>query len=73
MGCEYALSGERLARAEALQQKAKEQGFPAKNCQYCHVFSVRENKVTRFQQYADTAQLQDVQGVRLAGTKAATS
>ena len=36
------------------------------DCQYCHVFTVRENKVTKFQQYMDTAHLQDVMGTRMA-------
>ena len=33
--------------------------------QFCHVFKVREGKVTSFQQYMDTAQMQEVMGARL--------
>jgi ketosteroid isomerase-like protein len=32
--------------------------------QVCHVWDVRDGRVTRFQQYVDTAKLQDVMGVR---------
>jgi uncharacterized protein len=32
--------------------------------QACHVWDVRDGKVTRFQQYVDTAKLQDVMGAR---------
>ena len=32
--------------------------------QVCHVWDVKDGKVTRFQQYVDTAKLQDVMGVR---------
>ena len=32
--------------------------------QVCHVWDVKEGKVTRFQQYVDTAKLQDVMRVR---------
>ncbi|MBM4188779.1 MAG: nuclear transport factor 2 family protein [Gemmatimonadetes bacterium] len=32
--------------------------------QVCHVWDVKGGKVTRFQQYADTAKLQDVMGAR---------
>jgi ketosteroid isomerase-like protein len=34
------------------------------DAQVCHVWTTREGKVIRFQQYVDTAQLQDVQGAR---------
>ena len=33
------------------------------DAQVCHVWEVKDGKVTRFQQYVDTAQLQDVMGV----------
>jgi len=36
------------------------------NPQVCHVWSVRNGKVTKFQQYMDTAHLQDVMGTRMA-------
>ena len=36
------------------------------NPQVCHVWSVRNDKVTKFQQYMDTAHLQDVMGTRVA-------
>ncbi len=36
------------------------------NPQVCHVWTVRHGKLTKFQQYVDTAQLQDVMGVRLS-------
>jgi uncharacterized protein len=32
--------------------------------QVCHVWDVKDGKVTRFQQYIDTAKLQDVMGTR---------
>jgi ketosteroid isomerase-like protein len=32
--------------------------------QFCHVFKIRDGKVTSFQQFVDTAQLQDVMGAR---------
>lgn len=32
--------------------------------QVCHVWDVKDGKVTRFQQYVDTAKLQDVMGAR---------
>jgi ketosteroid isomerase-like protein len=35
------------------------------NLQVCHVWTVRNGKLAKFQQYADTAQLQDVMGARL--------
>jgi ketosteroid isomerase-like protein len=35
------------------------------DAQFCHVFKVREGKVTSFQQYMDTAQMQGVMGARL--------
>jgi uncharacterized protein len=34
------------------------------DAQLCHVWKLRNGKVTSFQQYVDTAQLQDVMGVR---------
>ncbi len=34
------------------------------DAQVCHIWKIRDGKVTSFQQYADTAQLQDVQGAR---------
>ena len=34
------------------------------DCQACHVWDVKDGKVTRFQQYVDTAKLQDVVGAR---------
>lgn len=34
------------------------------DAQACHVWNVRDGKVTRFQQYADTAKLQDVMDAR---------
>jgi hypothetical protein len=35
------------------------------DCQICHVWTVGEGKITRFQQYVDTAQMQQVMGVRI--------
>jgi ketosteroid isomerase-like protein len=32
--------------------------------QFCHVWDVKDGKVIRFQQYVDTAKLQDVMGAR---------
>jgi ketosteroid isomerase-like protein len=34
------------------------------DAQVCHVWDVKDGKVTRFQQYMDTAKLQDAMGVR---------
>lgn len=34
------------------------------DCQVCHIFGVRDGKLTSFQQFVDTAQLQDVMGAR---------
>ena len=34
------------------------------DAQVCHVWRVRNGKLSRFQQYIDTAQLQDVMGAR---------
>ena len=34
------------------------------DAQVCHVFHVRDGKMTSFQQYVDTGQLQDVMGAR---------
>ena len=36
------------------------------NPQVCHVWTVRHGKLAKFQQYVDTAQLQDVMGVRVS-------
>lgn len=33
------------------------------DCQVCHVWTVEDGKITKFQQYVDTAQMQDVTGV----------
>ena len=32
------------------------------DAQYCHVFTIRDGKLINFQQFVDTAQLQDVMG-----------
>jgi ketosteroid isomerase-like protein len=32
--------------------------------QVCHIWDIKDGKVTRFQQYADTAKLRDVMGVK---------
>ena len=32
--------------------------------QFCHVWGVKDGKLTRFQQYVDTAKLWDVMGIR---------
>jgi hypothetical protein len=32
------------------------------DCQFCHVWTLDDGKVTKFQQYTDTAQFQDVMG-----------
>ena len=34
------------------------------DAQVCHVFRIRDGKLTSFQQFVDTAQLQDVMGAR---------
>jgi ketosteroid isomerase-like protein len=34
------------------------------DAQVCHVWDVKDGKITRFQQYVDTAQVQDVMGAR---------
>ena len=34
------------------------------DAQVCHVWKIRDGKVASFQQYVDTAQLQDVEGTR---------
>jgi len=34
------------------------------NAQVCHVWKINDGKVTSFQQFADTGQLQDVMGAR---------
>ena len=36
------------------------------NPQVCHVWTVLHGKLAKFQQYVDTAQLQDVMGARLS-------
>jgi ketosteroid isomerase-like protein len=36
------------------------------NPQVCHVWKVRNGKLVKFQQYVDTAQLQDVMGARVS-------
>ncbi len=33
------------------------------DCQVCHVWTVENGKITKFQQYVDTAKMQDVMGV----------
>jgi ketosteroid isomerase-like protein len=33
------------------------------DAQYCHVFTMRDGKLVHFQQFVDTAQLQDVMGI----------
>jgi len=37
----------------------------ALDVQVCHVWTLRDGKITKFQQYVDTAKLQDVMGERL--------
>ena len=34
------------------------------DAQYCHVFKIRNGKLTSFQQFVDTAQMQEVMGAR---------
>lgn len=34
------------------------------DAQACHIWKLRDGKITSFQQYMDTAQLQDVEGTR---------
>ena len=34
------------------------------DAQFCHVWTVKGGKITKFQQYVDTAKLQDVMGAR---------
>lgn len=34
------------------------------DAQVCHIWDVKDGKVTKFQQYVDTARLQDVMGAR---------
>lgn len=36
------------------------------DAQVCHIWDVRDGKLTRFQQYLDTAKFQDVMGARAA-------
>jgi ketosteroid isomerase-like protein len=46
----------------------------ALNTQACHVWKLHDGKITSFQQYVDTAQLQDVMGARTpAGERAAAA
>lgn len=33
--------------------------------QFCHVWSLKDGRITKFQQYVDTATLQDVMGARV--------
>jgi hypothetical protein len=33
------------------------------DCQVCHVWTVEDGNITKFQQYVDTAKMQDVMGV----------
>lgn len=37
----------------------------ALDCQVCHVWTVEDGKITKFQQYVDTAQMQDVMGAQV--------
>jgi ketosteroid isomerase-like protein len=37
------------------------------DAQVCHVWKLRDGRVTSFQQYVDTAQLQEVMGARVSG------
>lgn len=34
------------------------------DAQFCHVFEIKDGKLMRFQQYIDTAKIQDVMGAR---------
>lgn len=34
------------------------------DAQFCHVWTVQDGRITKFQQYTDTAKFQDVMGVR---------
>jgi len=34
------------------------------DAQVCHIWDVKDGKLTRFQQYVDTAKFQDVMGAR---------
>ena len=34
------------------------------DCQVCHVWTVQDEKITKFQQYVDTARMQDAMGVQ---------
>lgn len=34
------------------------------DAQYCHMFTIKNGKLTTFQQFVDTAQMQDTMGVR---------
>lgn len=36
------------------------------DAQVCHIWDVKDGKLTRFQQYVDTAKLQEAMGARLA-------
>ena len=46
----------------------KETGKPF-DAQFCHVWSLADGKITKFQQYVDTGQLQDVMGARVGQTQ----
>jgi ketosteroid isomerase-like protein len=35
------------------------------DAQFCHVWTLQDGKITKFQQYVDTAKVQDVMGARL--------
>jgi ketosteroid isomerase-like protein len=39
------------------------------DAQFCHVWSLADGQITKFQQYVDTGQLQDVMGVGAAQTE----
>jgi len=41
----------------------KQSGKPL-DCQFCHVWKIRDGKIASFQQYTDTAQMQDVMNAR---------
>jgi ketosteroid isomerase-like protein len=51
-------------RGGTVQRNAQATG-KSMNPQVCHVWSVSNGKLTKFQQYVDTAQLQDVMGAHL--------
>lgn len=43
------------------------------DAQACHIWKLRDGKVTSFQQYVDTAQLQEVMGERMAAGELASA